>query len=149
MISMYPTRSAHDLLPELFGEFFENNSFSRNFTATAPSMNIYEDKSGYTIEIAAAGLSKDDLKISIEKDNTLSISLEKKEDKKDEKTTAETMKPLYHLHQFTISSFRKLYSLPEDVDQDRISAKMQDGLLTVSLPKKVIPAFEPRQISIC
>ena len=71
-----------------------NNWFNDNFfdtdlmprmSATAPAVNVKENATAYTMEVAAPGLKKDMVKMNIDKDGYLNVSIEQKADKKDEK----------------------------------------------------------------
>ena len=75
-------------------------------------------------------MNKDDVKVSVDDDNEIVIAYEKKSENKDEK------KGTYLRREFSYSSFRQSFMLPDDVDRDNISAKVEHGVLTVDLPKK-------------
>lgn len=130
---MLPRVYSRTMLPGLFNEFFGNDSLSRFFddmpvSTTVPSVNVIEGKDEYKIDIAAPGLNKEDYNIEVN-ENVLTISSEKKHEneEKDEK---------YLRREFTYSSFRRSFALPEDVSEDKINASHKDGILTISLPKK-------------
>ena len=93
-----------------------------------PSVNITENGNHYNVSLAAPGLKKDDFKIHID-GNMLTISSEK-EEKKEEKDEKYTRK------EYNYSSFSRSFTLPEDVKQDGIDAKYEDGILTLKLPRK-------------
>ena len=93
-----------------------------------PAVNITENKEDYKLSVAAPGLKKDDFKIDVE-GNMLTISSEK-EDSKEEKDERYTRK------EYSYSSFSRSFALPEEVNQEKIEAKYQDGVLKVTLPKK-------------
>ena len=87
-------------LPEVFNDFFYNNNMPKT-NATAPAINVLENETEYTVELAAPGLRKEDFDISINNDGDLVIKMEKKNEVKDEKAhylrrehTASTSKPL-------------------------------------------------------
>ena len=93
-----------------------------------PAVNITEGKSGYNLELAAPGLQKKDFKIDVN-GNLLTISAEKeekKEEKKDEKYTRK---------EYNYSSFSRSFTLPEEVQQDKIEASYDGGILKLALPK--------------
>lgn len=101
----------------------ENQKSNCNCT---PSTNVMEDKDAYRIEMAIPGFSKEDVKISIEK-NLLTISSEKTEEKKDVN---------YTRREFARYEFRRSFRLPETIDQEQIQAEFRNGILTLTLPKK-------------
>ena len=120
--------------PSLFDEFFKpwnewfDDSNFINRINKVPSVNITENGNHYNVALAAPGLKKDDFKIEID-GNMLTISSEK-EEKKEEKDEKYTRK------EYNYSSFSRSFTLPEDVKQDGIDAKYEDGILTLKLPRK-------------
>jgi len=101
----------------LFKDPFFNNFDTKRFLST-PETNINKDEFGYTVQISVPGLTKDDLKIST-KEGVLTISY-KKEEGNDT--------------QHFIGSFVKSYNIPEDVKERDIEGKVENGVLTLSLP---------------
>lgn len=93
-----------------------------------PAVNITERKDDYMVEMAAPGLKKEDFKIDLE-GNILTIRSEKEEEseKKDEKFTRQ---------EYSYSSFERNFTLPEEVNREKIDAHYQDGVLKIFLPKK-------------
>lgn len=134
--------------PALFDRFFENDMFdwsNRNYSdtnTTLPSVNIKEDTEGFEVELAAPGLTKKDFKIEINND-VLTISSDKKienETKEDEQFTK---------REFSYQSFSRSFSLPAIVENDKISAKYENGILNISIPKREEAKPRPaRQIDI-
>ena len=116
-----------------------NNWFNDNFfdtdlmprmSATAPAVNVKENATAYTMEVAAPGLKKDMVKMNIDKDGYLNVSIEQKADKKDEKKEEH-----YLRREFSYSSYSQSYALPEDADAEKISAEVSDGVLKIEIPK--------------
>jgi HSP20 family protein len=106
-----------DPIKEMLDTFFETKSFyNRN---TKQTDVIYNDDN-YLIYLAVPGLSKDDIKIGI-KDSFLTISYEK--EKMDESNYS------------FINSFKKTYSLPDDVDEKNITGKVENGVVELTIPK--------------
>jgi len=148
MIIVPANRRNQDMFPRFFNDIFENDfapvfgQIEKNFNT--PKVNILETENGYQIELAQAGMAKEDLKVSVENNNELVISIEKKaqDNKADQKKT-------YLRREFTTASFRKVFILPDDVDVEKISAKMENGVLTLDLVKKEKVVPTPRQINIC
>ena len=66
-------------LPEVFNDFFNNNNMPKP-NATAPAINVLESEGGYTVELAAPGMQKEDFDVNINADGDLTIKMEKKED---------------------------------------------------------------------
>ena len=116
--------------PTVFDEFFDNDVMPHK-NATAPAVNVLEDDKAYTMEVAAPGLRKEFCRVSINDDGNLSIAIENKTEHKDE-----DRKHHYLRREFSYSNYEQSYTLPEDVESDQISAKVENGILTVVLPKK-------------
>jgi HSP20 family protein len=97
---------------------------------TAPAVNVREDEKAYTMELAAPGIKKEYCRVSINNDGNLCIAIENKmEHKEGDK------KHHYLRREFSYSNYEQNYTLPEDVQKDKISAKVENGILTVVLPK--------------
>ena len=116
-------------MPSIFNDFLENEWMGRP-GSTAPAINVKESKDAYTVEVAAPGMTKSDFNVSIDADNNLAISMEKKEEKKEEKHDAR-----YLRREFSYAKFQQTMILPDDVDKDRITAKVENGVLLIGLPK--------------
>ncbi len=106
-------------MPEVFNDFFDTDFMPRT-NATAPAINVKETEHDYTVELAAAGMKKDDLH----------IKMEKKNEKKDE-----NKKEHYLRREFSYTKFEQTLLLPDDVDKEKIAANVSDGVLTIDLPK--------------
>ena len=76
-------------------------------------------------------MKKEDFNVHINEDNELVISMEKKEEKKEEKQESR-----YLRREFSYSKFQQTLILPDDVEKNKIDAKVEDGVLTIDLPKK-------------
>ena len=114
-------------LPEVFNDFLYNNNMPKA-NATAPAINVLENENEYTVELAAPGLRKEDFDISINNDGDLVIKMEKKNEVKDEKAH-------YLRREFAYSKYEQTLILPDDVNKDEVGAKMNDGVLNITLPK--------------
>jgi HSP20 family protein len=123
------------MLPTVFDDFFkpwnewfDNGGSLMGRMMTVPAVNIVEDKNDYKVSLAVPGMKKDDFNIDVE-GNMLTISSEKEESKeeKDEK---------YNRKEYSYSSFSRSFTLPEEVNKEKIEAKYEDGLLKLVLPKK-------------
>jgi len=128
---MLPVMRTNGWLPEVFNDFF-NTDYMPKMNATAPAINVIENDKEYEVELAAPGLKKEDFEVHVNDEGNLMIKLEKKEDKKDE-----DKKNHYLRREFNYSKFEQTLILPEDVDKESISAKVDNGVLMVELPKVV------------
>ena len=122
-----------DLMPSLFNELLDWNNWN-NCTLdehyTMPKMNVTESDKDYELELCVPGLSKEDLNLSIDSDNNLVVEMVQKEEKKDEKKDRHFLR-----HEFNELQFKQLLSLPENVKKEEITAKVEHGILRITLPK--------------
>lgn len=108
--------------------------------ATAPAVNVKETAEDYTMEVAVPGLKKEWVRVNIDNEGNLKLAIENKfehkEENKDGKKSDE--KHVHYLRrEFSYSNYEQTYVLPDDVDRNKISAKVADGVLTVIIPKEV------------
>ncbi|WP_456392383.1 Hsp20/alpha crystallin family protein [Nitratifractor sp.] len=105
-----------------------------------PAVNTREADDAYYIEVDLPGVKKEDISIDVD-DNVLTISGERKveEERKDEE--------FYRVESF-YGKFERSFTLPEDVDADKIEAEAKDGVLTVKIPKAQVVEKAPKKIEI-
>lgn len=106
----------------------------------APAMNIHESKDGYMVETELPGVDRDNIDVDVE-NNYLVIKGEKKSFNEDKRKD-------YHHVERTHGSFYRSVALPEDVDKEKVSATLKDGVLTVDLGRCDKKAQENRRIDI-
>ena len=130
---MTPSRRNYnqEWLPSIFNDFFDNDWMIRTNT-TAPAINVIESDNDYKVEVAAPGMTKDDFNIHLSEDNELVISMEKKSENKEE----DKQNKKYLRREFSYAKFEQSLVLPDDVEKDRISANVTNGVLTIDLPKR-------------
>ncbi len=130
---MTPSRRnySQEWLPSIFNDFFDNDWMVKA-NATAPAINVIESDKDYKVEVAAPGMTKEDFNIHLSEDNELVISMEKKTENKEE--DKENKK--YLRREFSYTKFQQALVLPDDVEKDRISANVTNGVLTIELPKR-------------
>lgn len=116
--------------PSLFNRLFDDDFFSDFVAKDVPAVNIKETAKGFKLEISAAGFEKGDFNIEVDK-NILKISASKEfsseEKGEDEKILRQ---------EFSSSAFTRSFTLPENIETEKIEAKEKSGILTVKLPKK-------------
>ena len=124
------------VLNDWFDNDFSDNFFNgvRRVNATAPAVNVKEDADKYTMEVAVPGIKKDYVRIDLNKDGDLELAIENKLEHHEE-DGKEAHKEHYLRREFSYSNYQQVYSLPEDVDKDHITAKVEDGILSIALPK--------------
>lgn len=133
-MSNVTTKKSGSLFPSVMSDFFDTDKFFSNpwfekeFGQTFPAVNIKENGKEFNIEFAAPGYTKNDFNIKVE-ENVLTISAEKKEEKKEE-TERFTRK------EFAYDSFARSFTLPQSVNADKIDAKYNEGILKLCIPKK-------------
>lgn len=126
---MLPVMLRNSWFPTVFEDFLNSDVMPRANT-TAPAVNVKEDEKCYTMEIAAPGIKKEFCRVNIDDDNNLCVAIENKMEHKEE-----DKKNRYLRREFSYSNYEQRYMLPDDVKKDEISAKVEDGILTVTLPK--------------
>src|SRR5574344_3027577 len=136
---MLPIRRTSTWLPDVFNDFFDTD-FMPKANTTAPAINVIESDKEYKVELAAPGTKKEDFDIHINNDGDLNIKMESKTDNKDE-----DKKTHYLRREFSYSKYEQTLILPDDVDKDKISAKMENGVLHIALPKMAVK--EPEKVS--
>lgn len=116
---------------ELEKDLFDFNGGS----LVIPNANIVENGKDYKIEVAAPGLEKKDFKVEVD-NGILTVSAEKEEEQKEERKN-------YRRREFSYRSFSRSFALPENSLPDKIEAKYDNGILTLSLPKKEVTVSKP------
>ncbi|MCI7514295.1 MAG: Hsp20/alpha crystallin family protein, partial [Bacteroidales bacterium] len=114
--------------------------------ATAPAINVIENDNDYKVEVAAPGMTKEDFKLTVTDDNYLVLTMEKKNETKDE----DNKKRKYLRREFSYRKFEQSLALPEDVNKDEIKASVNDGVLTIDIPRIKVCEKQPavKQIEI-
>lgn len=146
-------------LPDLFNDLFDldDRVFVPQYrhASSTPAINVIERDNEYEVEVAAPGMTKDDFKINLTQDNELVISLEKKTEKGGDNENKECDKKECHKkhgqylrHEFSYTTFRQSFTLPETVNAEKISAKMEHGVLKIELPKKEVVKEVPSDRAI-
>src|SRR5438034_9742490 len=123
------------LFPSVFDDFFKpwnewfDSSGLLNKVLLVPAVNIAENNNDYKVTVAAPGLKKNDFKINVD-GNLLTISAETEETKEEKDDERYTRK------EYNYSSFSRSFTLPEEVNREKIDASYEDGVLKLTLPKK-------------
>ena len=128
---MLVTRRNQDFMPTLFNELMNWN----DTTYSTPRMNIMETKDNYKLELCIPGLTKEDVKLSIDAEGNLVVEMVK-ENKSEKKENKEEMR--YLRHEFSVEHFRQTVMLPEDIHREQISAKVENGILDIVIPKVTV-----------
>ncbi len=118
-------------IPTVFNDLFYSDLMPK-VNQTAPAINVKESDNAYTVELAAPGMKKEDFNVHINDEGNLVVKLESKQEHKEEDKNTR-----YLRREFSYSKFEQTLILPDDVKKDAISAKVDNGVLTVELPKIV------------
>lgn len=108
---------------------------------TFPRVNISEEKENYVFKFDLAGLLKDEIKLSIDQNNVLTVEGERK-------TESEEKEKSFVKQEFYYGQFKRSVQLPENANQDKLDTKYKDGILTVTIGKKVVNKPSPKIIKI-
>ena len=128
---MLPVLNSNYWFPTVFDEFF-NNEWMPKAKAT---VNVKEDAKAYTMEIAVPGVKKEYCRVNINADGNLEVAIENKLEHKEEEKS-EDKKEHYLRREFSYSNYQQVYALPEDIVKEEISAKVEHGVLTITMPKE-------------
>jgi len=132
--------SIQDEMNRLFDDFFGRPITRPEWTEPAwcPCVDVSETKDDVIINTEIPGMSKDDVKVSIQ-DNVLTLSGEKKQEKEEKDSN-------YHRLERSYGSFSRSFTLPTTVQPDKVKAAYKDGILRITLPKS--EEVKPKQIPI-
>ena len=132
----------NNLMENFFTDFpsmFRDDFVTANVKQFAP-VNVRETENGYELELVAPGLQKEDFKIDLD-NNTLTISVEKKSENEEKKEK-------YLRREYKYNSFKRSFTVDENIDAEKISAQYVNGVLVVNLPKKVEVKAPVKNITI-
>ncbi len=121
----YPTpRRFSSVLDDFFNDVVASDT-GRMFV---PSLDITEDESHYHVHVALPGMNKDDINVDLQ-DRRLTITGERKEEKEEKETK-------HHLTETRYGKFERSVMLPDNIDQNKIDARFEDGVLKLDIEKK-------------
>ncbi len=128
--------------PSIIDELFKPDWLGgiQNFSTTLPAVNIKESDIDFAIELAAPGKSKEDFNIEIDH-NVLTISSDEKTEKEDKENGGK-----YTRREFSYTSFRRAFTLPDTVNSENINATYENGILHVALPKREEALPKPKRL---
>lgn len=117
-------RSFSNLLDDFFNDVVQSDT-GRMYV---PSMDVSETDSHYHIRVSLPGMKKDDINIDLQ-DRRLTISGERKEETEDKDTK-------HHVQETRYGRFERPIMLPNNINQDKIDARFEDGILKLDVEKK-------------
>lgn len=121
-------RRTNNWLPSVFNDFF-GNEWMEQSSKSMPAINIQQNDNGFTVEVAAPGMTREDCNVRLDESNNLVIEFEKKSETEDK-----DKKGSYLRREFSYAQFQRRMILPDNVVKDKISAKVENGVLTVDIP---------------
>lgn len=134
-------RTNNNWLPSLIDEMFNNDFSGGTAPVTSrfiPAVNVSELEDKFQLEMAIPGFSKEEVTIEVDKDLlTISSEIEQNND-----TTTEQ----FTRREFTKRSFKRAFNIPESVHQDAIDGSYENGILTITLPKKEEALPQPKRL---
>ena len=128
--------------PSIIDELFKPDWLGgiQNFNTNVPAVNSKETDVSFGIELAAPGKKKEDFNIEIDH-NVLTISSEEKNEKEEKDNEGK-----YTRKEFSYSSFRRSFTLPETINSDAIQANYETGVLHIVLPKREEALPKPKRL---
>jgi HSP20 family protein len=135
-------RSMQREMDEMFESFFSTPRRAEltAFGPRAPLSDIEDKGDSFELKAELPGMKKEDINIEVG-ENSLTVSAEHKAEKKDEKKN-------YYYHERTYSGYRRTFSLPQEIDPDKVEAEYKDGVLKLSMKKIKLPEPKTKQIKI-
>lgn len=129
----------NSFLPELLNNFIESDDISNSNCISEPAVNVSENNDSFLLELAVPGMKKEDIKVDVEnKELKIAANNGLNGDKNN-----------YVRREFLYGDFEKVFEMPDSVNTDEISASMENGVLTVTMPKREEAKVKPaREISI-
>jgi HSP20 family protein len=134
-------RSLPRTFDTVFTDLFSGLAGGVNEALNTVPVNVHETKDAYHLEVSAPGLNKEDFAVNLD-NGLLTISYEKKEEAK----SADDWKTLRR--EFNFRSFKRNFTLNDDVNAENIQAKYENGILKLYLPKTEPAQSGNRQINI-
>ncbi|WP_428940447.1 Hsp20/alpha crystallin family protein [Fontivita pretiosa] len=132
-----PLTRLHNEMNRLLEDFFEDLPTVRSFGAGYPAVNLWEDADQAYLECELPGMSMDDVEVYVT-GNEVTISGQRK--------IADHPQANWHRRERTSGRFSRTLSLPWEIDADKVQAKLQDGVLTVTLPK--CESCKPKKVQV-
>lgn len=128
-----PYRTVNQSLADQVLNNFLHNDYHEDYLKNStfrPATNIFETDNNFSVEILLPGFKKEDVQMSYH-ENVLTVKVELPENKEEEKQEYR-----YERREFGVYNFERKFRIPKTVDSDNISARFEDGILKLELPKK-------------
>lgn len=141
LIKFEPLRELESLnnrIMRMFGDFPGITDMAFNFN---PKVDISENEKNFIVEAEIPGVKKEDMKISLQ-ENILTISGEKKTE------TSEKKEKNFYRSERSYGTFTRSFTLPEEVNPDKVDAKFENGVLRITLEKAAPKPVNEKLIEI-
>lgn len=140
---MYNYRKAYGMVPKTFGGILEDMNrffYDDNWSNTTAPVNIKETDNAYELHVIAPGLNKEDFKINVE-EGVLKISFEHNDEQKEQNGK-------WLRNEYRHRSFKRSFTLNDSINVEGISARYNDGILNIVLPKKETTEKTAKDITV-
>lgn len=127
----------------ILGDFFTSDDLLFNRMTNrefVPAVNIFEKDKSFEIEFVVPGMKKEDFNVKVDND-ILTVSAEMKEEKKE-------IEKNFTRQEYTLNSFSRAFSLPENAQSENIKAHYEDGLLKLTIMKKAMTVSKAKEIAV-
>ena len=128
----------HDEMDRLFWRWGLDTPRPRALAPAYPPLNVWETPEAFHLEAELPGMKQEDLHIAVTNRNTLTLSGERKLD--------ESLKGSWHRRERGFGRFQRVLTLPAPVDAERVEARLENGVLLLTLPKA--EEARPRRIEV-
>lgn len=123
-------------LDNFFDDSLSGTEQMPQHNTTTPALNVKESAEDYIMEMAVPGLEKEWVRINVTNEGLLHVAIENKMEHKEENRDSHKSRHIHYLrHEFAYGNYEQSYTLPDDVDRDKISASVANGILTITIPK--------------
>ncbi len=139
LIRFEPLRE-FDRLTDHLESFLNNTTSAFNTSASLPKVDVFETTNTLNVEVEIPGVKKEDIKLTLE-DNILTIQGEKKVDERND------VQKTFRCER-SFGSFKRSFTLPVDVNPDKVNAKFENGLLSITLEKYEAQSLSEKTIEL-
>jgi len=139
LIKFEPLRE-FDRLTDQVESFFNNSTSAFNTSSALPKVDVFETTNALNVEVEIPGVKKEDIKLTLE-DNILTIQGEKKVEKRND------IQKSFRCER-SFGSFKRSFTLPVDVNPDKVNAKFENGLLSITLEKNETQSLSEKTIEL-
>lgn len=133
-LSFFNPRFTSDLF-DVIDRNFSDYGYGENGKSTMPRVDVSEKKDAYTLVMELPGLTEEDFELNL-KDRVLTIESKMKDAKTEKKEEKAASDSVYLIHERRPMNFARSFTMPEDIDQEKVTASFKNGLLEIVIPRK-------------